>query len=140
MAKTFWADCTVLGEGNRDTAEYLEREWGVKLLVQDINDPKVTLEVFGITVRDYPEIMIDVENSGYFQPQEVLWQISRISTDGITLYLVNYGGKSLDGIRDVWEEPFIFIPMSNVIAIHNLSQRFFINESVRSIERQEKRN
>lgn len=141
MARTFWADCPVIGECNRDTAEYLEREWGVKLLVQDLNDdPSKAQNGLGITVRDYPEIMLDVENSGYFQPQGALWQISRISPDGITLYLVNYGGKSVDGIGDVWEEAFVFIPMSNVIAIHNISQRFFINESVRSIERQEKKN
>jgi hypothetical protein len=139
MAETFWADCSIFADYNKDTATYVEKQWGVKLRVEEADeDPQSILNGLGITVRDYPEIMTEIQQSGYFQPQSVLWQVNRISPDGITLYLVNHGGKSDDGRHDVWEEVFIFIPMSNVIAIHNVSQQFFINESLRSIEREGK--
>jgi hypothetical protein len=141
MAKTFWAHCSVSEDYNTDTAAYIEKEWGVKLRVEDMDDhpSREILNVLGITVRDYPEIMTDIENSGYFEPHGSIWQINRISPEGITFYLVNYGGRSDNTPKHhVWEEVFIFIPMSNVVAVHNVSQRFFINESVRSIERQEK--
>jgi hypothetical protein len=67
----------------------------------------------------------------------MLWQVNRISADGVAFYLVNHGGKSEDGRHDVWEEVFVFIPMTNVVAIHNVSQQFFINESLRRVEREE---
>jgi len=46
------------------------------------HDTGEILNGLGITARDYPEIMIDVENSGYFRHKEGLWQISQISLDG----------------------------------------------------------
>ena len=52
----------------------------------------------------------------------------------MTLYLVNHSGKSEDGNHDRWEEVFIFLPMSNIVAIHNVSQQFFINESLRAMD------
>lgn len=92
------------------------------------------MNLMGITVRECPEIMSDLENSGYFGRKPAIWQINRISEHRVTFYLVNHGGKSEDGSHDLWEEIFIFIPISNVIGIHNVSEQFFINESLRSLE------
>ena len=137
MATTFWADCTVFRECNKDTARYLKEQWGVELrslseaeLEQGVG-PRLT--ILGVVVRDYPEIMNELEHSGYFR-ESPLWQISRISGQGMTLYLVNHSGKSEDGNHDRWEEVFIFLPMSNIVAIHNVSQQFFINESLRAMD------
>ena len=142
MATTFWADCAVFRGYNEDTSKYLADQWGVKLRAyseEDMKTPGVHIyNILGIVVRDYPEIMSRLEQSGYFQAEPPLWQVNRISEQGITFYLVNYGGKSDDGKHDLWEEVFIFIPMSNVIAIHNVSEQFFINESLRSMEKKEK--
>jgi hypothetical protein len=142
MATTFFADCAVFDGYNEDTAKYAEKHWRVRLRAyseEDMKTPGLNItNVLAITVRDYPEIMPEVERSGYFRNEPPVWQVNRISEQGITFYLVNRGGKSEDGRHDLWEEVFIFIPMSNVIAIHNVSQQFFINESLRAMERKEK--
>lgn len=138
LAKTFWADCTVLREANA-TAEYLAKSWNVKLnIMEPEKQSSKNTNALAITVRDYPPIMIDVEESGYFEPQTTLWQIMRISPDGVSLYLVNCSGLTNEGTHHLWEECFIFIPMSNVIAIHNVSPQFLVNESVDSIGRLER--
>ena len=138
MPTTFWADCPVCDTYNQDTYSYVEKRWGVKLRVTNPNDPHYVSNNLAITVRDYPEIMTDIEKSGYFEPHGTLWQVNRISADGIAFYLVNHGGKSDDGRHDVWKEVFVFIPMNNVIAIHDVSQEFFINESLRRIDPEKK--
>lgn len=142
MATTFWADCAVSTEYNQGTAKYLAEQWGVNLRAyseQDMKTPGAHVEnMLAIVLRDYPEIMSSLEESGYFHTKPAVWQVNRISEQGITLYLVNHSGKSDDGQHDLWEEVFIFIPMNNVIAIHNVSQQFFINESLSLMEKKEK--
>lgn len=135
MAKTFWADCPVFPEYNEDTAQFLKEQWRVNL--RAVNEVELKEggappeNLLGIVVRDYPEIMSRVEESGYFRTEPVVWQVHRISEQGITLYLVSHGGKSEDGEQDLWEEVFIFIPMGNVIAIHNVSEKFLSGEFLR---------
>lgn len=142
MATTFWADCAVFPAYNEDTAKYLADQWRVSLRAysnEDMKTPGVHVKnILGIVVRDYPEVMTRLEQSGYFDTEIPLWQVNRISEQGITFYLANYGGKSDDGKHNLWEEVFIFIPMNNVIAIHNVPEQFFINESVKLIEKKEK--
>ena len=139
MATTFWADCAVFPEYNEDTAKYLAEQWQVSLRAyseKDMKTPGVHIQnILGIVVRDYPEIMCRLEQTGYFRTEPPFWQVNRISEQGITFYLANHSGKSEDGKHDLWEEVFIFIPMNNVIAIHNVSEQFFINESLRLMER-----
>ena len=36
-------------------------------------------EILGIVVRDYPEVMEQLAKSGYFQSEQVVWQLNRIS-------------------------------------------------------------
>lgn len=52
--------------------------------------------------------------------------------------MVNHSGKSEDGRHSLWEEVLVFLPMSNVIAIHNVSEQFFINDSLKAMDRKEK--
>ena len=91
MPTTFWADCPVCDTYNQDTYSYVEKRWGVKLRVTNPNDPHYVSNNLAITVRDYPEIMTDIEKSGYFEQHGTLWQVNRISADGIAFYLVNHG-------------------------------------------------
>ena len=131
MAKTFRATCWVSGIYNQETAKFLEEQWGVTLRFNNDDELKRNMmfdNPLQVEVHDYPEIMEQISKSGYVDPTSPEWQIQRISGHGITLYLVNYSGKSEDGENDLWEEVFIFIPMNNVIAVHNISQQFFINE------------
>jgi hypothetical protein len=120
-------------EYNGDSAKYVADQWGVSFRTE--NDGE---NILGVVVRDYPEIMSRVEESGYFQTELPTWQVSRISQEGVTFYLVNDSGKTEDGRHRLWEEVFVFLPMNNVIAIHNVSKQFFINESLRAMERKEK--
>lgn len=143
MATTFWAYCSVSDGYNQDTAKYVAQHWSVTLREDSADDNSETRgerieNVLGIEVHEYPEIMSRVEESGYFRLDSPIWQVNRISEQGITFYLVNRSGKSEDGQHNVYEEVFIFLPICNVIAIHNLSEQFFINESVQSFEKSEK--
>jgi hypothetical protein len=137
MATTFWASCSVSPGYNDDTSKYLAEEWRVSL--RECTEAVEIDNIIGIVVRDYPDVMVSLENSGYFETDPPVWQINRISRDGVTLYLVNHSGKTDDGRHDLWEEVFIFIPMNNVIAIHNVSEQFFINESVSSMDPRKRR-
>ena len=144
MATTFWASCSVWPGYNEDTSKYLAEEWRVSLrqcTEADMKTPTSGVDVeniLGVVVREYPDVMVSLEHSGYFETDPPVWQINRISKEGVTLYLVNHSGKTDDGGHDLWEEVFIFIPMSNVVAIHNVSQQFFINESVRAMDNKKK--
>lgn len=149
MATTIWAYCAIFPGDNdaASTAKYVADSWGINLRFyteEDKKKPGVEVEnknnIFGIVVRDYPEVMEEVSQSGYFQSKTPLWQICRISEHGVTLYLVNHSGKVIDGKYPEFEEAFIFIPMSNVIIIHSVSNQFFINESRNAIEKVEKQS
>jgi len=134
MAKTFWTPCWVSPTFNQDTALYVKEKWGVPLRgisedeLNQGNSPSKNM--LAIVVRDYPEIMDELRQSVPDDDDPYPWQILRISEYGISLYLVNYSGKSEDGEHDLWNEVFIFIPISNVIAIHNITEQFFINEAL----------
>jgi hypothetical protein len=145
MSKTIWAYCSVSPLYNQETAKYVSEHWGIELpsyTEEDMKKRGVDLEnkdeILGIVVRNYPQVVDKLAKSGYFKSKPPLWQVNRISEQGVTLYLVNHSGMPDDGKHQKFAEVFVFIPMNNVIVIHNATEQFFINESVRAIEEKAK--
>lgn len=79
MTKTICAFCSVSSGYNQDTAKYVADQWGVSLRAESEGE-----EILGIVVRDYPEIMSRVEEGYHFQTEPPIWQVNRISKEGVT--------------------------------------------------------
>lgn len=138
MKKSIRADITVYNGSDLGTARYLKEKWGMTL--RGFEDGAIKLPgkdpVFNrveIEFRDYPSIMLKVEKAGYFSKHEG-WFIHQISDAGISFYVDSYSGMAEDGEHTLWQQGLILVPMTNVNAIHDISEQFFIDLSVKSLE------
>jgi hypothetical protein len=147
MSTTIWADFSHFpgDENAAATAEYIKYHWGLTLGSYTEEDKKIPARELenkstnlGIIVRDYPEVIEEIIKSGHFSKKNSCWIVSRISEQGVTLYTVNHRQPPiLTGNLNI-AEAIVFIPMSNVISIYIVPERFFVNESIRIIEEAEK--
>lgn len=138
MKKTILAELVLMNDFNQDTAKYLNQMWGMSVRGYSEGGSKISETESQIThleieIRDYPSIMLKVEKAGYVSKQD-RWIVQKISEAGISFYLVSYSGRSEDGEHDMWQQAVILVPMSNIIAIHDITEQFFIDLSIRSVE------
>ena len=72
-------------------------------------------ETFFVELREKPSMLIQLEAAGYFKPEEKMtWEVMNVTEQGVTLYLCNRGAG--DG--------YFFIPFSNILAMHTVSDRW----------------
>lgn len=119
MGRTFVASLSTSEKYNQETIQYFRKIDVVLPVLKESESHEI-----GIEVRDVPEIMAVVEHVERSRPRvnDHAWQIHRISDEGIVLYLATHNGSRGKDIK--WKEGYIFIPMENVIAIHNVDQVF----------------
>lgn len=109
MSKTIIGDFfTIRDEDLEETTEYLSQ------LGMTFNGG-IEKCLFSIQLRELPEILCKLEQSGYFDFQGGAkeWQILKISSDGVALYIASPVG---DG--------YIFLPKSNIISIHTIGKKY----------------
>jgi hypothetical protein len=135
MSKAISAHLVITDELNRGTAKYLRDVWGVWVREPEEAEgsSKMTITTLHVEIRDYPAIMEAVEKSGYFKEQPHVWDIMKISEAGIAFYLASFTGYSETERRPLYEENYIFVPIGNIIALHNISEQLFINEATSTL-------
>lgn len=144
MKKIILAEIIVGKTYNQDTAKYLKEKWrmpmrGLIVESSEGSDTEPQINRVEIEIKDYPSIMSKVEKAGYFS-DHVGWLVNKISEDGISFYLDSYSGRSEGGEHTMWQQAFILVPMTNIIAIHDVSEQFFIDLSIKSVEASERKN
>lgn len=75
-------------------------------------------ETFFVELREKPSMLIRLEAAGYFTPgNESIWDMMSMTEHGITIYICNQ--EAGDG--------FLFIPFSNILAVHTASEKWLNN-------------
>jgi hypothetical protein len=120
MSKTLTV--AVGGEGFEQAIKYINRR-GVPIPPMKADESyKLSVEI-----RDVPQIISIIEEAGYFKGGlDNSLPLVAISDGGLTLYFVTHSGMSENrAVR--WREGYVFIPMDNVITIHNITSEFVDN-------------
>lgn len=72
-------------------------------------------ETFFVELREKPSMLVQLEAAGYFKPEDkITWEAMNITEQGIVLYLCNQ--EAGDG--------YFFIPFSNILAVHTVSDKW----------------
>gem|GEM_PF-3932934 len=94
-----------------ETLSYMKK---ICITCDDLNEHGYNFSkeyIYEIEIEEKPSIIETLKMCGYFKKEKIL-NISKICELGITFYLVEQ--YMVDG--------FLFIPMSNVVAIHTINK------------------
>lgn len=118
MGKTIKTRIRALSEEYLNEVSKKFKEIGFSLSNQFLNEQLLMIEV-----KDYPEIISQLEDFRYFsRGDQKEWWFQDVTKQGITIYVVHRNAG--DG--------YIFIPFNNVIAIHIIEEKFLINVGLKS--------
>lgn len=109
MSKTFIARFIGVGDEDiQETVRYLDQV-GMSMTYRG------TFEhvLFHIELQEMPEIMFALEQRAYFTGGSKIWEMLRLSSEGLALYITH-----------ATADAFIFIPKEKIICIHTASEDF----------------
>jgi hypothetical protein len=109
MSKTIAAKFTGVGDENvEETVKYLD-QIGMSLTYRG----KFEDVLFSIELQLVPEIMLVLERTGYFKERPKIWEMIRLTTEGVALY-----------VSIAVADAYVFIPKETIICIHTVSEYF----------------
>ena len=109
MSKTIVAQFTGAGDENiEETVKYLD-QIGMSLTYRG----KFEDVLFNIELQSIPDIMLILEGRGYFKERPKIWDMIRLTTEGVALY-----------VPIAVADAYVFIPKETIICIHTVSEYF----------------